>query len=57
MTNKNTRRGQTQEFVNKNCHCKFNLESHRFLLSKGRSRIKYGMTALFNNGPNRRFCW
>ncbi len=49
MERKNTRRGQTQEEVNKNCHFKFNLESRRFLLSKVRSRIKYGMTALFNN--------
>ncbi len=48
MKANNTRRGKTQEVVNKNCHCKFNLESHRFLLSKVRSRIKYGMTALYN---------
>jgi len=34
---------------NKNCHSKFNLESHRLLLSKVRSRIKYGMTNLLNN--------
>ena len=47
---KNTRRGETQYVENKNCHSKFNLESHPFLLSKVRSRIKYGMTSLFNNG-------
>ncbi len=35
---------------NKNCHSKFNLESHRLLLSNVRSRIKYGMTSLCDNG-------
>ncbi len=50
MENKNTRRGNTQEVVHKNCYSKFNLESHHVLLSKVRSRIKYGMTFLFDNG-------
>ncbi len=49
MKTQNTRRGITQEVENKNCHSKFNLESHHVLLSKVRSRIKYGMTSLFNN--------
>ncbi len=35
--------------VNKNSHSKFNLESHHVLLSKVRSRIKYGMTHLYDN--------
>ncbi len=50
MNHKNTRRGNTQQVINKNCHSKFNLESHHFLLPKVRSRIKYGMTGLLNNG-------
>ena len=45
-----TRQGFTQEVVNKKCHSKFNLESYHCLLYKVRSRIKYKMTALFNNG-------
>ena len=50
MKKQNARRGFTQEVVTKNCHSKFNLESHRLLLYKVKSRIKYGMTPLFNNG-------
>ncbi len=50
MNNQHTRRGFTQEGVYKNCHCKFNLESHHVLLSKVRSRIKYGMPPLLHNG-------
>ncbi len=50
MQNKNTRRGNTQKVVNKNCHSKFNLESLLILGAKVRSRIKYGMTGLLNNG-------
>ena len=46
----NTRRGFTQKVVTKKCHSKFNLESHRCLLYKMRSRIKYRMTPLFSNG-------
>ncbi len=49
MTKENTRRGSTQEVVYKNGPSKFNLESHRVLFSEVRSRIKYGMTPLFNN--------
>ncbi len=49
MNHKNTRRGNTQQVINKNYHSKFNLESHRFLLPKVRSRIKYGMISLFDN--------
>ncbi len=45
----NTRQGNTQEVVYKNGPSKFNLESHRVLFSEVRSRIKYGMTPLFNN--------
>ncbi len=64
MNNQNTRRGNTHLVINKNCHSKSGhylwprpvmflygvLESHRFLLSKVRSRIKYGMTGLLNTG-------
>ena len=46
---KHTWRGFTQEVV-QNYHSKFNLESHHCLRFKVRSRIKYGMTSLFNNG-------
>ena len=45
-----TRRGFTQAVIHTNCHCKLDLESHRFLLPKVRSRIKYGMTSVSNNG-------
>ena len=50
MTKNNTRRGNTQQNTHKNCHSKFNLESHRYLLYNVRSRIKCGMTPLFNRG-------
>ena len=46
MTKNNTRRGNTQQNTHKNCHSKFNLESYRLLLYKGRS-LKYGMTPCF----------
>ena len=49
MQQENTRRGFTQEVV-QNCHSKFHLESHHCLRFKVKSRIKYGMTPLFNNG-------
>ena len=49
MQHGNIRRGFTQEVV-QNCHSKFNLESYHYLLYQVRSRIKYGMTALFNSG-------
>ena len=48
MKQSNTRRGCTQQHTDKNCHSKFNLESHHCLRHKVISRIKYGMTALFN---------
>ena len=47
--NKIIRRGFTQEVV-QNCYSKLNSKSHHCLRLKVRSRIKYGMTPLFNNG-------
>ena len=55
MTNKNTRRGNTQIVVKNQVILNLIQDLQRLLLSfvngvRGRSRIKYGMTALFNNG-------